>query len=218
MISILYRDAQVVVCVKPSGVVSQDAGEGSLPQMLKKQLGTDYVAAVHRLDREVGGVMVYALSREAAAGLSQSVQEHTLEKRYLAVLCGTPDEKEAVLEDLLYHDKQRNKTFVVSRERKGVKPARLSYRLLLTGSDRSLVDVKLDTGRTHQIRVQFSSRKMALSGDRKYGGSAGPMGLWSFRLSFPHPITGKTMSFTEFPPVTAPWDLFDMEQVCSRLH
>lgn len=212
MIPILYRDTQIVVCVKPSGVVSQDSGENSVPQMLKKQLGTDYVAAVHRLDREVGGVMVYALTSKAAAELSRSVQDRTLEKRYFAVLCGTPD-ADGVLEDLLYHDKQRNKTYVVSRERKGVKPARLSYKLLRATASRSLVDVRLYTGRTHQIRVQFSSRKLPLSGDRKYGGPAGPMGLWSFRLTFPHPVTGKTMTFTEYPPRTAPWDAFDLEQV-----
>lgn len=217
MIPILYRDSHVVVCVKPSGVVSQDAGENSMPQRIKDQLGTDYVAVVHRLDREVGGVMVYALSRKAAAELSQSIQNRTLRKRYLAVLCGTPDEKETALEDLLYHDKQRNKTYVVSRERKGVKPARLSYKLLQTVSGQSLVDVHLDTGRTHQIRVQFSSRKLPLAGDRKYGGLAGPMGLWSWGLVFPHPITGKTMAFSEFPPRTPPWDAFEMERVMDDL-
>lgn len=213
MVPVLYQDSHIVVCVKPSGVVSQEAGEHSMPQLLKMQLGIDYVAAVHRLDREVGGVMVYALNQKAAACLTRSVQERTMEKRYLAVLCGTPPEKEAVLEDLLYHDKQRNKTYVVSRERKGVKPARLSYRLLQTVGSQSLVDVHLDTGRTHQIRVQFSSRKLPLAGDRKYGGSAGPMGLWSFRLAFPHPSTGENMVFEELPPLTAPWDAFEMERV-----
>jgi 23S rRNA pseudouridine1911/1915/1917 synthase len=213
MIPILYQDSHIVVCVKPSGVVSQDAGENSMPQLLKQQLGAEYVAVVHRLDREVGGVMVFALSQKAAAVLTRSVQERTLEKRYLAVLCGTPTVEEAVLEDLLFHDKQRNKTYVVSRERKGVKPARLSYRLLQTISGSSLVDVHLDTGRTHQIRVQFSSRGLPLSGDRKYGGTSGPMGLWSCRLVFPHPITGKIMKFTEQPPRTDPWQMFDLEQM-----
>ena len=212
MIPILYQDPHLVVCVKPSGVVSQDAGENSLPQLLKKQLGAEYIAAIHRLDKEVGGVMVYALSQKSAAALSCAVQEHALEKRYLAVLSGI-SEGEGILEDLLYHDKQRNKTYVVSRERKGVKPARLSYKLLQTVSDQSLVDVHLDTGRTHQIRVQFSSRKLPLVGDRKYGGPCGPMGLWSCGLAFPHPITGKNMTFSELPPRSAPWDSFAMERV-----
>lgn len=216
MIPVLYRDSHIVVCVKPSGVVSQDADESSMPRQIRKQLGTDYVAVVHRLDREVGGVMVYALSPKAAAGLSQSVQDRTLKKRYLAVLCGTP-ENEGILEDLLYHDKQRNKTYVVSRERKGVKPARLSYKLLQTVSGQSLADVHLDTGRTHQIRVQFSSRKLPLSGDRKYGGPSGAMGLWSWGLAFPHPITGEYMAFSEFPPRTDPWNAFDMERVMNDL-
>ena len=210
MVPILYRDDHIVVCVKPCGVLSQDAGECSLPALLRAQLGTDYIGVVHRLDREVGGVMVFALSRNAAAELSRSVQEHSFRKRYLAVLCGDPPEHTSALEDLLYHDKTRNKTYVVSKERKGVKSASLEYTLLETSGQYSLVQVLLHTGRTHQIRVQFASRKLPLAGDRKYGGSSGSMGLWSYKLAFPHPQTGEMVTVKHLPPAELPWSDFSV--------
>ena len=210
MIPILYRDDHIVVCVKPCGVISQEAGENSLPGLLRAQLGADYIGVVHRLDREVGGVMVFALNRKAAAELSRSAQQNQFKKRYLAVLCGTPAEKTAVLEDLLYHDKMRNKTYVVSKERKGVKQASLEYTMLETSPQHSLVQVLLHTGRTHQIRVQFASRKLPLAGDRKYGGCGGNMGLWSYKLAFPHPQTGEIVTVKTLPPAELPWTEFSV--------
>lgn len=210
MIPILYRDDHVVVCVKPCGVVSQDAGENSLPGLLRTQLKTEYIGVVHRLDKEVGGVMVFALHQKSAAHLSRSVQEHRFKKRYLAVLCGHPAEEAAVLEDLLYHDKTKNKTYVVSKQRKGVKPASLEYSLLETTPQHSLVQVLLHTGRTHQIRVQFASRKLPLAGDRKYGGSSGNIGLWSYKLAFPHPQTGELVTIKSLPPAELPWSEFSV--------
>ena len=208
MADILYADRDVVVCVKPAGVLSQDAGETSMPGLLRTQLGAAYVAVVHRLDRDTGGVMVYALNPKAAASLSQSVQEHKLEKHYLAVLRGIPVEETATLEDLLFHDKTRNKTYVVDRQRKGVKDARLEYRVLRTCSGHCLINVHLHTGRTHQIRVQFASRKLPLVGDGKYGGKANglPLCLWSHSLSFPHPATGNIMTFEARPPWEKEWE------------
>ncbi len=207
---ILYADGHIAVCIKPSGVLSQDAGENSMPGLLRKALGREAVYTVHRLDREAAGVMVYGLSQKAAAGLSKAIQEQKLEKTYLAVLGGIPQAQEASLEDLLFHDKMKNKTYVVKRERKGVRDARLDYRVLGTAGEQALVQIRLHTGRTHQIRVQFASRGLPLAGDGKYGGRASGAGLalWSYRLVFPHPVTKKTMEFQQLPPAQEPWNLF----------
>ena len=207
---ILYADKHIAVCVKPAGSLSQDAGENSVPSMLRQQLGAEEIHVVHRLDREVGGVMVYALTKKAAAGLSKAVQEHQLKKIYHAVLRGIPSEPSGMLEDLLFHDKTKNKTYVVNRVRKGVKDAKLEYTLLQTAGERALVRICLHTGRTHQIRVQFARRKLPLVGDGKYGGreAGSTIGLWSTELTFPHPITGITMTFTTRPPEGIPWKEF----------
>ena len=172
-----------------------------MPAMLREQLGVEYVAVIHRLDKEVGGVMVYALSQKAAAGLSRAVQEHNLEKIYWAVLRGKPTEPKAILKDLLFHDQNRNKTYVVDRQRKGVKDASLEYEVLQSGETFALVRIQLHTGRTHQIRVQFASRKLPLVGDRKYGGkeAGSSLCLWSTELSFVHPVTGVQMHYTREP-------------------
>lgn len=210
---ILFSDEHIAVVVKPAGALSQDSGENCVPQLLRKTLGAEQVHVVHRLDREVGGVMVYALTSKAAAGLSRTVQERKMKKTYLAVLRGVPSEPSALLEDLLFHDQRRNKTYVVDRQRKGVKDASLDYTLLETVEEKSLVQVHLHTGRTHQIRVQFASRKLPLVGDGKYGGKepSSSLGLWCHRLCFPHPVTGKRLSFAQNPPITAPWDKFTIK-------
>lgn len=210
MLDILFADSHVVVCLKPSGVLSQDAGEGSMPDLLKKQLSVAEVYTIHRLDREVGGVMVYALNQKSAASLSRAVQERKLEKQYLAVLRGVPEKQADTLEDLLYHDKTRNKTYVVKRIRKGVKDAKLDYQVCAISENRAMVRVNLHTGRTHQIRVQFASRSLPLVGDGKYGGKEPgvSLGLWSCRLAFPHPVTGKNMVFEHQPPEAEPWMQF----------
>ncbi len=208
MCSILYSDSHIVVCIKPAGVLSQEPG---MPALLKAQLSCEAVHVVHRLDKEVGGLMVYALTQKAAAGLSRAIQERTLQKEYLAVLTGVPTEPSAALEDLLFHDQRRNKTYVVDRQRKGVKDARLDYTVLKQTQTHALVHVRLHTGRTHQIRVQFASRQLPLAGDRKYGGKCADktLALWSHRLAFPHPITGKPMDFQAPPPQELPWSQFN---------
>ena len=210
MVTVLHQDRHIVVCIKPAGVLSQDSGENSMPQMLKKQLELSYIAPVHRLDQQVGGVMVYALTEQAAASLSRQIQDHSFEKRYYAVLRGCPAEKNAVLEDLLFHDRNRNKTYVVDRARKGVKDARLSYEVLEEIDGKTVVFVRLFTGRTHQIRVQFASRKLPLVGDGKYGGKepGTSLALWSCLLKFVHPQTGESLMFRQNPPQIAPWNVF----------
>ena len=186
MLSILTGDSSLIFCIKPPGILSQAAPgqEESMLTLLQAQLGGP-VWPIHRLDRGVGGVMVFARTQPAAAALSQAVAQHLVQKEYLAILCGRPEQEEGELRDLLYKDSARGKSFVVYRMRKGVKEASLSYRLLAEAEGRSLVLIRLHTGRSHQIRVQFASRGMPLIGDGKYGGGSGAIGLWSCRLTCP---------------------------------
>lgn len=210
-IKILYKDDMLAVAVKPCGVLSQPdrTGEPSMTELLAAQLGKD-IFPVHRLDRAVGGVMVFAMTRAAAGKLSALLGTETFEKEYLTVIHGTPAEKSGEFFDYLRHDARRNMTAVADRSEKDAKDARLSYTLLETDGEFSLVRVRLHTGRTHQIRVQFSSRNMPIAGDGKYG-ARDRMGLalWSHRLSFQHPIRKKRMTFTALPDEnTTPWDRF----------
>ena len=206
-IPILYTDPALVVCVKPRGL----SAEAGLPDALKSQLGVDTVLCVHRLDAAVGGVMVYARSERAAAALSRQISERTMHKEYLAVVPGRPAEDGAVLRDLLFHDRGKNKSYVVGRKRAGVKEAELSYRVLETAGAYSLLSVTLHTGRTHQIRVQFASRGLPLAGDVKYGSAVRdcPIALWSHTLAFRHPDDGEALRFEAQPARIFPWDQFD---------
>lgn len=215
---ILYEDAHLIVCVKPAGVLSESTG---MPAMIARHRDPaapedrlPYVGTVHRLDREVSGVMVYAYTPEAAAALSAMAADGRMQKEYIAVLCGEPEEA-GTLTDLLFHDRARNKTYVVDRKRRGVKEASLSYRILAWAQTeqgiRSLAAVRLHTGRTHQIRVQFGSRKFPVVGDPRYGGGKGKMALFSRRLSFPHPASGKRMSFEALPVRIDAWADFPAE-------
>ena len=153
--------------------------------------------------------MVYAKSSHSCGALSGLIQQGRFGKRYLAVVCGVPDTDEGQLCDLLYHDKNKNKTYVVKKERRGVRRASLDYRRVATaareGNQVSLLDIKLHTGRTHQIRVQFASRRLPLLGDGRYGGIRGTdMALWSYLLEFEHPVSKKTMTFKKTPPSDIP--------------
>lgn len=198
MIPILYQDRQIAVCLKSPGLLSQDGPGETLPSLLSSQLGGD-IYPIHRLDRGVGGVMVYARTRQAAGALSAAVREGAFQKEYLCVTAGRPAQDAGEYRDLLLHDRVRNKSFVVSRMRGGVKEARLSYQVLASAGGLSLLRVRLHTGRTHQIRVQLSSRGTPLLGDGKYGGGSGPIALWSAALAFPHPADGREMAFQAAP-------------------
>jgi len=178
--TILYSDKGLIACIKPVGLDS----EAELPAVLKEQLGGE-IFPIHRLDKNVGGVMVFARTKAAAAALSKAVQEGTMVKEYVAVVHGTPPEK-GDWEDFLFKDSRKNKVFVVKKERKGVKLARLEFNRLRAG-ETSLVHIRLHTGRSHQIRVQFSSRGFPLVGDHKYGSrnaATAPM-LFSCRITLP---------------------------------
>ena len=189
---ILYHDRDLAVCVKPVGLDS----ENQVPDALRQALGGE-IFPLHRLDQNVGGVMVYARTKAAAAALSRAIQEGHMVKEYLALVHGTPPAS-GDWEDLLWKDSRKNKVFVVKRQRGGVKKARLEF-TRLTAGEQSLVRVRLHTGRSHQIRVQFSSRGFPLVGDHKYGSrdeAIAPL-LFSRRISFPY--KGNTVTYEAMP-------------------
>lgn len=219
---IFYEDKYLLVCEKPVGVESQVSSNGKenmidLLSSYRKEKGEDsYIGLVHRLDTATGGAMIYSKREDMTGKLSALVQSGEYEKTYLAVVHGVPNENEGQMRDLLYHDKQKNKSYVVSKKRAGVKEALANYRLIETitgdnGDVMSLVEVELITGRTHQIRVQFSSRKMPLVGDGKYGSrnNRATCALWSHRVKFIHPITKKEIMVESVPPAIYPWDIFE---------
>lgn len=207
---ILYRDNSIAVCVKPAGVLSTDE-PGGMPELLAAELGAQRrVRSVHRLDRVVGGVMVYALSRRAASLLSEQVRDKGFDKRYLAVIHSRPEPERGSFRDLLLRDKAERKTYVVPEPRPGAQEAVLNYETLASADGLSLVRIELVTGRTHQIRAQFSSRGLPLVGDKKYSPQpeACATALWSHRLRFTHPDTGRAVEFSAPPPRDYPWTLF----------
>ena len=190
---ILYRDKDIVALIKPVGMDS----ERELPETIKREIGGE-IFTVHRLDKNVGGVMVYARNKQSAASLSRAIQNGEMVKEYVAMVHGNPPESDT-LEDLLFKDSRKNKVFVVKRERKGVKRAKLEYNVMSISGETSLIHIRLHTGRSHQIRVQFASRGYPLVGDHKYGSRdklSTPM-LYSCKLIFPY--KQKTVCFKSMP-------------------
>jgi len=191
-VEMLYADAHLAVCVKPVGMDS----EHEMPRMLQDALGGE-IFTLHRLDQNVGGVMVYARDKKTAAQFSALIQNGQLVKEYVALVHGTPPEQ-GDWEDLLFKDSRKNKVFVVDRQRTGVKKARLTF-TRLTEEARSLVRIRLYTGRSHQIRVQFASRGFPLVGDRKYGARDEEKAPRLFSCCLRFPYGGREQIFEKLP-------------------
>ena len=206
---IIYQDEHILLCIKPPRVLSTDE-PGGVPELARQALGDPKadVRTVHRLDRVVSGLMVLARNAQAASELSRQIREGEFDKEYLAVIHGVPETPEGRLRDLLLRDKRERKTYVVNEPGKGVQEAILDYRVLASDGKLSKVAINLITGRTHQIRAQFSGRGLPLVGDRKYSllEDDCEIALWSHRLKFQHPVTGETMEFCVEPSQDYPWN------------
>ena len=207
---IIYQDKDVIVCVKPSGVLSTDE-PGGLPELIRTALGDHNanVRTVHRLDRTVSGLMVLARRSKAASELSRQIREGEFQKEYVAVIHGVPAGESGILRDLLLRNKQERKTYIVKEPGKDVQEAVLEYQVLNQTENLTRVRIQLHTGRTHQIRAQFSGRNLPLVGDRKYGIPEDDcnIALWSYRLAFKHPYFGNPMEFILEPPEIYPWSI-----------
>ena len=205
---LIYKDDDMVICIKPARVLSTDE-PGGMPDLVREALGDPKadVRTVHRLDRVVSGLMVLARNTKAASELSRQIREGEFEKEYLAVVHGCPAEEAGTFRDLLGRDKARKMTYVAQEPGKGVQEAVLHYQRQSAKNGFSKVRIQLETGRTHQIRVQFASRGMALVGERKYSERNDPceIALWSYRLAFSHPKTGEKMEFIQNPLEVFPW-------------
>ena len=213
---IFCEDKNLIVCLKPRNVISQLGNGENMIALLNSHFKENGEKAeafpVHRLDKETAGIMVYAKNSASAAALSKAIAGNNFRKHYYAVIKGSPDEKSGIMKDLLFHDKTKNKVFTVDKVRTGVKDASLEYKILEESDGFCLADILLHTGRTHQIRAQFSSRNLPLYGDRKYGGPAGELALFAHKLEFPDPQTGELLSFSALPDTEeAPWCLFKKE-------
>ena len=218
-INIIYEDNHLLVIEKPINIPVQkdNTNDIDLITMLKdyrkkneNKPGEAYLGLVHRLDRPVGGIMVFAKTSKAASRLSDQIRTNTFHKTYLAVIQGVIP-KEGVFEDYLVKNEKENISYVTSKE-KG-KYSKLEYKLLNTKDNLSLVRINLITGRSHQIRVQFSSRNHPLIGDNRYGiDKEKEIGLFAYKLSFPHPITKEIITFTNIP-TNKPFNLFELKNV-----
>ena len=218
-IPVLYEDADTLVIDKPAGYLSEDAETAhSVVRTLLARSGENFLAPITRLDREVSGVMLLAKNPQSAAVYStRMAAREDFEKEYRAVVAGLLVPAEGEMHDLLFKDTARNKSFTVKRMRRGVKEASLAYEVLAEreeqGTTLSLVRILLHTGRTHQIRVQMSSRRHPIVGDRKYGGNATyPMGLLAYRLSF-RTVSGRTVTCVSHRICEPPFALFSVETV-----
>lgn len=223
---ILYEDNHIIVVLKPQNIAScpDESGDVSLFDTVKEYIrvkyekpGNVYLGLVHRLDRPTGGVMVFAKTSKAAARLTAQMKDGGFEKRYFAVLCGVPQKDEGVLENYLRKNSLNNMVYVCTPSEEGAKAAKLQYRICEKRGELALAEIKLFTGRTHQIRVQTAAINCPVYGDMRYGGEKavkGKLALWAYSLKFTHPTTGEVMRFIAEPPKeNSPWNNFTIECV-----
>ena len=220
---ILYEDNHIIVVLKPQNIACcpDESGDDNLFDCIKRYIkekyskpGNVFLGLVHRLDRPTGGVMVYAKTSKAAARLSEQLKGGGFEKKYLAILCGTLQKKSGTLENYLRKNSVNNMVYVCTQTEEGAKFASLDYNVLQEVGTLSLADIKLHTGRTHQIRVQMAAMNAPVYGDMRYGGEhavKGRLALWAYSLSFPHPVTGERLRYIAEPPLEEkPWKFFDV--------
>lgn len=217
MLQILYEDESVIVVEKPVGLESQSNRKFS-PDMvseIKKHIHKQYpnvhepyLGVIHRLDKPVGGIMVYGKRKDASASLSSQLQQHQIVKKYLAVVCGKPVDNRGVYVDYLLKDGEKNVTQIVDKCITGGKIGELSYNLVDAIEDKgkilSLLEISLKTGRHHQIRVQMAHHGTPLWGDQKYNPDfvdckSESVALFAYNLEFRHPVTRKKMKFNRYP-------------------
>ena len=218
---ILYEDNHIIVVLKPQNIACcpDESGDDNLFDCIKRYIkekyekpGNVFLGLIHRLDRPTGGVMVYAKTSKAAARLSEQLKSGGFEKKYLAVLCGTPSKKSATLENYLRKNSVNNMVYVCTQTEAGAKFASLDYEIIGEAGGLSLAQIKLHTGRTHQIRVQMAAINAPVYGDMRYGGEnavKGKLSLWAYSLSFSHPVTGEKLRYIAEPPLSEkPWKFF----------
>ena len=220
MLNVIYEDNHIIVVEKLCNVPSQadKTTDEDMLTLVKSYIkekynkpGEVYLGLVHRLDRPVGGIMVFARTSKGASRLSEAIRTNNFSKKYLAVVSGTFENKSGSFEDYLFKDEALNKSKVVSKDKKGAKLARLSYEVIGEANGNSLVKINLETGRHHQIRVQFSNAGHALIGDQKYG-KTNPgvqIALWAYELEFKHPTKDEVMKFNCYPKKIGPWADFE---------
>ena len=222
---ILYEGNHILVALKPQmlGCCPDDSRDDNLLDMIKAYLkraydkpGNVYAGLVHRLDRPTGGVMVYAKTSKAASRLTEGLQKGDFEKKYLAVLCGTPETERGTLVNYLRKNTVNNMVYICTQTEEGAKFASLDYKVVESRGRYSLTEVRLHTGRTHQIRVQMAGISHPVYGDMRYGGALaqkGKLALWAYSLSFSHPVTRERLRFIALPPADeTPWKLFDLSK------
>ena len=221
---ILYEDNHIIVVLKPQNIACcpDESGDDNLFDCIKRYIkeknekpGNEFLGLIHRLDRPTGGVMVYAKTSKAAARLSEQLKSGGFEKKYLAVLCGTPSKKSATLENYLRKNSVNNMVYVCTQTEEGAKFASLDYEIIGEAGGLSLAQIKLHTGRTHQIRVQMAAINAPVYGDMRYGGEnavKGKLSLWAYSLSFSHPVTGEKLRYIAEPPLSEkPWKFFRLD-------